>query len=337
MIFLLIDVGSTNIKCAFFDGTSRKILKTSNVAFPPAELYGNGLYEVSINEIKKAVFSFGSDADALLLSVQMHGYVLKKNGIPVTGYVSWRDRRAEKIYRDFSLPKEYGTAVKANLPKISVAYTSEYILKNTDSFDEFCSLGSYLAEELTGKNASHATDLAASGFYCGTIADNVNFKLPGCYDTIVPVGKTDGGMTVYTPVGDHQATVYGCDYENSYVLNLGTAAQICCVENGRIYGDFESRPFFGKKTLCTVTGLSGGGAISGKSDDELFEKLCLEYGEAIKKLPEKNKIIVAGGLIKYRKELLVKVLSRLCVPYEFSNGEETMTGLIRLAGEINNG
>lgn len=321
---LYIDIGSTNIKWKR-DGDVRQ------TPFPAPVVSKDGRFEVDAEEIFKIVRSLIEENDRVFLSVQMHGYVLLKDGVPVTNYVSWRDERGVNTTPNFTLSKEYGVDIKPNLPRLSLQ-------TQTVEYDEFCTLGSYLVYRLTGINATHITDAAPSGFYnvFAKEREKTAFKLPiGSY-TIKAIGRY-GNAEIYTPVGDQQAAILGAvgkDFQG-YVLNLGTAAQLCEILDGFVCGEFESRPYFDGKTLCTVTRLIGGGVIAEHTDEELYERLVEDYGKALKKLPVCSRLVATGGLVKYRKELLCKVLDRLGVNYSFNENCDALAGLeIVSKGEI---
>jgi len=331
----LLDVGSTNIKTALYDENSRLIFDKKSIAFPIHNLKKPPFYEIAVDEIEKSIFSLvDKNDDALFICTQMHGYVLMENGRAVSNYVSWKDTRASLDKPLEPIEYWHGVSMKANLSKASILYTKNHEFGLVEKASEFCSLGSYISYRLCGNNSSHITDLAASGFYDSRNGEFEEFflKLPTASMQVVQLGKF-GNCAVYSPVGDQQAAVYGTDYENALILNVGTASQACCVSDKLIHGEFESRPFFNAKTLCTISGLPGGEYMSKTTDSELFDLLYSKWANAFKKLPEKNRVIVTGGIVKYRKSIIERVLGALGVKYEFSNGEETFSGLSKIARE----
>lgn len=313
---LYVDIGSTNIKWRMSE-------KEGSFPFPSPIKEEFPYYEVSISKIVDAVkdIILTTKPKKVFFSVQMHGYVLLKNGKAVTEYVSWRDERAKDVKPDFILSKEFGVDIKPNLPRLSV-------LTQKVDFDEFCSLGSYLSYVLTGNNVSHVTDLAPTGFYNVKQKYSVktNFNLPKIVYDLIPVGKYNDAI-IFAPVGDQQASVFGITPADGYVLNLGTAGQICLITENFIDGEFECRPYFFGKWLLTVTRLPGGGIISKYTDEEIFDTLVTEYKKAINKLPKKSFITVTGGLVKYRKSLLEKVLKELDLDYAFNDQGDALNGL----------
>ncbi|NLK72897.1 MAG: hypothetical protein GX285_07770, partial [Clostridiales bacterium] len=200
--------------------------------------------------------------ERIFISVQMHGYVIKDlNGKEITDYISWQDRRASLTPITLHLPSVSGTAVKENLPRAGV----EAMVKTSEEFNnikkEFFTLGSYIVYKITGINSTHITDAAASGYYnaftCETL-NSANILLPYATKDFVCLGKYKG-MEIFSPVGDQQAAVLGSEAgERDYIINLGTAGQMCCISKDFVGDDFESRQYFGGITLGTVTELTAG-------------------------------------------------------------------------------
>jgi len=329
---LYIDIGSTNIKYSTDKG------RVMSVPFP-APLVNDGIrYEVKLSDIDEILLRIvgKSTYSRIFISTQMHGYILKKGDKFITEYVSWRDKRGEGLCKNCALPPESGESVKPNLPLLSALVTLEKLSVDGGEDLIFFTLGSYVSYLLTGVNATHITDAAASGFFnvkTGRKGEWVDFdmRLPEVYPDIKAVGRYNGAL-VFSPCGDQQCAVLGSGASaDKYILNLGTAAQLCCVEDEFVSGDFESRPFFGGKTLCTVTGLIGGGMISVLSDEEAEDRLVVDYGTAIKRLPKKARLLATGGVVKYRKELLRRVLGRSGVEYSFNESSDALVGLKKLS------
>ena len=182
-----------------------------------------------------------------------------------------------------------GTSLKSNLPLAKLAFQN---LKG-----EFFTLGSYIAWLLTKNNATHITDACASGFFISDTGESNcyagDLKTPKAYKQVTAIG-TYNGISVYTPVGDHQASFYGSEAKyDKYLLNIGTATQISCLYDTSFpYGKYERRPFFNGNTLYTLSGLVGGDKLFECAD---YEKFFEQVESAIKLLPKKNKILLSGG------------------------------------------
>lgn len=338
---LLIDIGSTNIKWAICNKNA-EIEKLESVNFPDKLPFPEPYYEVDTNRIidsLKSIVDEESDCNSVYISTQMHGYILAdKKYLPVTNYISWRDGRSKNLKVPFSIYKNSGTELKTNLPRVSVYAISKYQKGLYKYAQHFFTLGSFFAYNLVKKNDTHITDACPSGFYTvgGDPVSNFDFKIPIAHRKIKAIGKYKK-MKVYVPVGDQQASVLSVDdVEDSYILNLGTAAQICCIEDNYISGDYESRPYFYGKTLCTVTGLIGGHAISKSTNDDIVELIVEDYMQAIDRLPKRKHIVVIGGVLNHHKELVYSVMIRLGLPYRFDMDGNALIGLSKIYKEMSN-
>ena len=336
MKHLLIDIGSTSIKSAVCGRNGMRMAE--RIPFPEPALDDGIFYEVETEKILRIVRKLvdGSDCDDVYISTQMHGYFLADAWSRLlTRYISWQDRRAGKAGIRLGVSAESGTSMKANLPRAGVEAIARSDPDLYSRAAEFFTLGSYIAFDLTGNNITHITDAAASGFYNVRTCtrETTRLRLPEASYEVRPAGIRNG-KTIYTPCGDQQCAVSGAGgTEESLVLNLGTAAQLCTIENGFVSGNFESRPYFGGKTLCTVTGLSGGKRLRGLSaeaDERVEQELADEYAAAVKRLPKRKKLIVTGGALRFYGKLIGRVVDRLGFLREFNEGADALTGLKKL-------
>ena len=247
-------------------------------------------------------------------------------------YISWQDRRAQACGVQLKIPASSGTAMKANLPRAGVEAIRQTQTEGYGHAAEFFTLGSYIAYALTGNNATHITDAAASGYY--NVRERTVYpcalRLPHAEYEVRPVGRYRGAY-VYAPMGDQQCAVLGAGAdEKTYVLNLGTAGQLCTVAKGYVSGNYESRPYFGGNTLCTVTGLSGGKRLKGCTKGDV-PRLAAEYAQAMARLPGREKLLVTGGAYAWHRDLLEDVLGRLGVAYTVNEGADALAGLRQIA------
>lgn len=335
---LLIDIGSTSIKWVV--KSELGYIKSINKQSFPKQLPLPDLYfEVDINEIVSIVKSIIdlhlNTCENVLIATQMHGYILSDCQMqPVTNYISWQDQRAKNIVYPFELPPTYGTSIKVNLPKVSVYYMQ---LKHPECMQKvayFDTLGSYIIYQLTGKHITHITDAAASGFYniIEHSVDKTPFKLPEAVDEMSVIGKYKA-LNIYPPVGDQQASIYSLEMDDSYILNLGTAAQMCCINYGYIEGNFESRPYFNRKTLCTITNLFGG---KGFVENYLIKEheIYVSYAKAMKRLPNKKRLIVMGGTLIYHLDKVQNILNHCQINVQYDKQAQALRGLAKLAEDL---
>lgn len=336
---LLIDIGSTNIKWTAqnCDGNVGEVRSTF---FPEKSQLLSPYFEVNIDEIidlLMGIIKQERDCEALFISTQMHGYILTdENYKPITNYISWRDKRAEQIHIPFTIDPESGTSLKYNLPKASLYSIKCLQPELFKRAQYFFTLGSYFVFILLGQNATHITDACPTGFYSAItgVPEECKLHLPISFSEITSLGQYQN-MMVFTPIGDHQASITGAKPDmDSYILNLGTAAQLCCIEDHFISGEFESRPYFNGKTLCTVTGLFGGQKILEYTENDIEEQMFKSYQTAIEKLPKRKKIFVTGGVLKYHMPLIKKVLDKLGIPVIFDLDGNAIQGLSILTKEI---
>ncbi len=339
----LMDFGSTSVKYAVYDLSRDKTMLEDKCDFPPRLPNNNeNITEISIDGIdviidRLAHLAKENQCDSIYTSVQMHGYILgSENGF--SNYVSWQDKRS--LDGSFEIfPKEgidftvLGTAYKPNLPLISL-YGKELCGK------EYYTLGSYIAYRLTGVNATHITDSAASGFYNAETAELVNPLNYSCAfakstNKIEVIGE-HSGMRVYAPVGDHQITFLGLGIKRGEtLLNISTATQISAVSN-ILSADYECRPFFGDGRLCTVSGLIGGRIIRARQtvgapySRELAEELAADYSAALSKMPQSEGLVIGGGATAYFADLIDAVGTKLGVPYRIASELSAFRGLIRI-------
>ena len=329
MNVLLADFGSTFVKCAVYDTAEKVYLRCEKVPFP-SPCTDDGLrFEVSERDISKLVSSVldigkGSDCKRAYISVQMHGFLVRRRDGSVTNYISWRDRTGNTDLTDIDFISR-GTSRKPNLPYLKLCGEDH-------TEEEYFTLGSYIAYILTGRNITHKTDGCASGFFCASTLladDSLGLKLPEVTDKIIPVGCCDG-ITVFTPVGDHQASYMGSGADTeAYLINIGTATQISCLEAEPYRAEgCEARPYIKDGSLITVTGLTGGDKLS---DSDAADTLREEIRQAISKLPHRSKAVLGGGGSPTVFKKLKSKLEAMCISCRACEGDIGTEGLRLMA------
>jgi len=340
----LLDVGSTSVKFARYEPGGKGKFGEGSLPFPGPLDRPEPYFEVDGDAILSAVREIlepVKPGDQVRISTQMHGYLLcDENGAAVTPYISWRDRRSlcvpEEERYPFELPSWRGVGKKPNLPLAGLYAMQKLQPELMARARMFCSLGSYMAMALTGRNASHITDLAPTGMYDARTGEACpvpfeNLSLPEAVNESEPVGEYRGAA-VFAPVGDQQASVAGSGLKpGQYLLNLGTAAQLCTLSDEPVYGEYESRPYFGGRVLCTVTGLIGGRDYGRIAQENDVAALVDSYGGAARLLPERACIRAVGGVCKYHRTLVEETLNRIGLPWEICEQADALDGLIRLA------
>lgn len=336
---LLIDIGSTSIKWAKSDGQG-KLFDEGRQSFPKRLPGPENTYEVSLEAIMDIIMGIIDDAkdvSRLLIATQMHGYVLADSGQEaITNYISWQDRRAKDIELPFVLGPEFGVGIKDNLPRAGIHAISSRDPAFHARVSHVFTLGSYVAFLLTGRNATHISDAAPTGYYDASSGRQVptDLSLPEAILEMKPIG-TYKKIAVYPPIGDQQASILGSSAdETCYVLNLGTAAQLSTISDTLISGEFESRPYVNRKYLLTVTGLIGGKTIAETDDDTLENKMVQDYEKALRVLPGRERILVIGGVLNYHKPRVDRVMKRLGVPVYYDEQASALRGLSALDKDV---
>lgn len=343
----LLDVGSTSIKYAAYDPDTRTRGGERALPFPPPARQDSPYYEVEAEAIVRGVEELlepAREGDEIRVCVQMHGYLLcDREGRALSRYISWRDRRSllvpEGERYPFELPPTRGVARKSNLPLAGLCMMRREMPDLMRRAAQFCTLGSYLTLRLAGQNASHITDLAATGLYdarTGALCAGeewAQLAFPRALMEQEAVGIYRGARW-HAPVGDQQASVAGSGLRKGQaLLNVGTAAQMCAISEEAVYGAYESRPYFGGRTLCTVTGLTGGRDYAYWAQRSGARRLAEEYGAALERLPGCEGIRAVGGACRHYRTMLEEALCRIGVPWEICEDRDALDGLIRAREE----
>lgn len=345
----LLDIGSTSVKhCVWADGVKRE---AGSLPFPDPLPGREPYYEVSPDRIMEVIYAgLGpvEPGDQIVMSVQMHGYLLAEaDGRLLTPYISWRDRRSEllpdSLRYPFDMPAWCGVSAKPNLPLAGLVAIRALQPELFRKAKRFYTLGTYVTSRLTGLNVGHITDLAPTGAYDGRTGERraIDFVHEIMFPVAVgwkPVGRFRGA-DVWPAVGDQQASVAGSDLrQGEYLINLGTAAQVCTLSRQAVYGDFESRPYLDGRTLCTVTGLTGGKDYPALASDPAVSacRLAAEYGAALGRLPPCDSLRVMGGVCRHYRALLEETLCQLGIPWTIDDEADALKGLLRAyEGRIN--
>ncbi len=225
--------------------------------------------------------------DAVLISSQMHGFVLKRSNC-FDNYISWQDKRSmhdechtfaklqETIPPEIIMRSGMRLKPEMALCNLRSILSTEGVMKLADSKDSFelFTLGSYVTFMLTGKNVTHASAAVPTGLFdvetgepnemllslCGlqglALPHVMPFGVAGYYDKI----------PIYTEVGDHTAVLAGADVGAGHLnMNMGTTSQVSSLAEG-FHEDFytknyELRPYFDGKLVKVATKLQGGRSL----------------------------------------------------------------------------
>ena len=280
-MYLGIDIGTTSI-CAVViradGGLVRSVTKPNTFGFADgaARMQDVGgivkMCRDMVNELCAAypVISIG-------VSGQMHGILyVDADGDALTSLYSWQDERGnllaggDESYAE-QLSRLSGCRVSTGYGCCSVYYD----MKNAatpQGAAAFCTVGDYVAMQLCGRKTPLLHDSCAASFglfdsksrawdeaaICKSGMPRALFS--DVTSRVEALGQTEHGATVYTCIGDNQASVYGAlRDENSFLLNIGTGSQISVITKEYVQVPVgELRPYLDGAYLVVGCPLCGG-------------------------------------------------------------------------------
>jgi sugar (pentulose or hexulose) kinase len=289
--FALLDVGGTDIKSCIAnieDSCLQEIYRTKT---PGNIQKSKNMYEIDpvelLREVESHIHSIKSTKlkiTALVISGQMGSWIVSdtKNN-PVTNLISWQDNRAalnkinfdqqmiEKLGADWL--QKSGNEMRAGLPLLGLESMKKNLpLKENLRLHTLISwVSSQLSEDYV--YLSHITDSASTGMLditsqtWSTAAINFldfDIQVPKLAVEMSVIGYSrDLSCSIYAPVGDQQASLYGAELgsENT-VVNIGTGGQVAAISNSHRSSDLQMRPYFNGKNIETRTHLPAGRLIT---------------------------------------------------------------------------
>jgi len=292
MKYLALDLGSSFVKAAILD-TKKEIIHSRQKIPSLPKLPGEETrYEIDSEllwgQVKKMIdgyIEFQGMPDGILLSTQMHGFVLTDNaGLPVSHYISWQDNRSLENYEGQSwythLDRLISREDMANTgltlkPNLGICKLYPLVQENViPPGSHLSTLGSYIIRRLTGNNICHITNAAPMGLvdilhkaWDWPLIEKIgchNIQFPEITAEFSPCGMYSycgADIPVYPDMGDHQACILGSLVQpgKDVNINIGTAGLIGIVTEGFCPGAYgEIRPLNGNLYIKTVRGLFGG-------------------------------------------------------------------------------
>ncbi len=213
---------------------------------------------------------------SLGVSGQMHGIIyVDEEGRAVSPLYSWQDERGNLPYLDGTyasvLSQKTGHKMATGFGSTSLFYDT-VCKKIPHDAKKIVSVGDYVAMSIAKVKEPlvHTTVAASFGLFDVEKLewDKAAIEKAGLSCSFFPktttdlslLGKTAEGVSVYTAIGDNQASVYGAVKDNaSFLVNVGTGSQISLitdkyvsVENGEI------RPYLNGLYLLAGCPLCGG-------------------------------------------------------------------------------
>lgn len=292
MVYLGIDIGSSFIKAAAFEmETCRSVFHTTfpsskRLADPDPkkfELDAEALVS-TVREIIRGVMEKTGRIDGMVLSTQMHGFVLHREG-ERDRYVSWQDSRCTnpapggskswmELLQEKITPERMrscGVYIKPSLGLCNL-----YALLQTERDGrggELFTLGSYVISQLTGNNVCHLSNAAPLGLvnvparaWDDGLRELLGFErirlpmLAASDFQVCGVCRCGGKeIPVYPDYGDQQTAILGClAAPEDIVVNVATASQISTFSGAFEPGNYEIRPYFENRYLNTISNMPGG-------------------------------------------------------------------------------
>lgn len=294
MRFLALDLGSSYTKCFVLEEgkcmesmqlPAAPRLKTAATRF---EVDAEAYYQnVNLLLDKMGAIPF----DGVLLSTQMHGFVLTDDAFqPVTPYISWQDRACTEqgpggeTWREI-LQKQLdqdafldsGVPLKESLALCNLFARMGSGLILSEGI-RLCTLGGYILGRMGGIHACHISnagplgiaDMRRGGWNEKVLlsAGMGRLCLPKMLTSLSPCGEAavrGRHVTLYPDLGDQQVCAFGAGLESETGLhvNIGTAGLIGAVCGQWLDGPFENRAWLVPGYfLRTVSGLPGGRDIA---------------------------------------------------------------------------
>lgn len=288
MSIICLDLGATFIKGALIDDKKSEVIYSKRYSFPERiKIAPPGAVEFSTQQILESANSLldellkkASNPKAILISNQMHGFVLiDQSNHAQTNFISWQDQR-NFIYFD-ELKEKMGERLLSrygNELKPGHAITTLYALSKMKKLDVAnlmpVSLGDFIVSSITlTKPVLHQSNASGIGGFDLVSSDwDKEFwqevglgglDLPKVTNQLHEVGKYNN-ISVYSAIGDQQASLYGVGLANSgsLSLNIATGSQVSTLSNKYVPGSYQIRPYFDGYFLKTITHIPAGRAIN---------------------------------------------------------------------------
>lgn len=357
MYWIALDLGSTHTKCAVLDSDTGDIRWRRQESTPP----GGGMdgrhetdAEAYFQQAQALLMEATTpDIAGILLSTQMHGYVLTDEANrPVSPFVSWQDRLAVP-YLDAlrtRLPRgdmeRTGVPLKPNLAMCMLYARLQEGLALAEG-TRFHTLGGYIIARLTGAHVCHSTNAAPIGLldvpagqWNHALIDAAGLgglRFGQVLHTLRPAGvwRYQGHvMPVLPDIGDHQVCVYGAELpqETGLHINIGTAGLLGVVTRTWSRGAYETRPWVEPDAyLKTISGLPGGRMVDSMAQAE-YPQVAEAYREAARRIGSGyTQAGYSGGCALHNAALRAEIFRALGMPGAAAQYSDVMRGMRRLA------
>lgn len=281
-MYLGLDIGTTSI-CAVVLDYNGNIVYTTTKANDYHGQSKNGERTQDPNKIfslceeiyRETIEKF--PIESIGISGQMHGILyVDKHGQAVSPLYSWQDERGNLPFKNatyaevLSHHSGYKMATGFGCTSVFYDYINGLIPKTAVSF---CSIGDYIAMKLANRVQPLINETNAASFGLYDLKNHcwdfqvisligLPFSLfPEVSVNVAELGKTTDDASVFTAVGDNQASVYGAEQSpDTVIVNIGTGSQISVItsEYHTPPVGCEIRPYFNGRYLALGCALCGG-------------------------------------------------------------------------------
>ncbi|GAB4555263.1 MAG: hypothetical protein OHK0023_26270 [Anaerolineae bacterium] len=291
-----IDLGTSFIKGAVLDAESLSIRHVRRRVFPEPipnlpplrrEYDAEAIVKLVRNLIDE-LLPLAAPCEGVVMCTQMHGNVfVDVQGRAQSPLITWQDQRVleahpaggtffEAMLANLSKTEldEFGNELRPGLP-IGLWY---WLAERGELPALYpAALGDYVIAALCGvPPVTELTNAASHGALNLTRLDwnrevihrlgLGRLQLP----EIVPYGTVAGRLTIgsqslpfFTPIGDFQCAILGALLSPTELsLNISTGSQVSLLRPAMEFGNFQTRPFFDKQFLITVTTLPAGRSLN---------------------------------------------------------------------------
>jgi hypothetical protein len=277
---ILVDFGASRIKSTLIDTYTNIVIDACSESSPsslhqmldnkfevPAVEYWN-VFEATVNSL---IIKHGPP-EAIYICSEMHGFILTKDGDPLTGYISWKDQRVKldvvEKYRDqfFQIT---GMKLRAGLPFVSL-----FDIRNRGMGPiRFNTLVDWILIKGGCSNPKSNITLAASTGLVNTNSEwsidltklsnqdiqfnKITTDIKECLGYVL---VNEHSIPVYGGIGDLQSAIFGAGLGVTVdaVLNLGTGSQVAC----RYKPGTETRPDVNGTQISVITHIPCGRALN---------------------------------------------------------------------------
>lgn len=304
-----LDIGTTTICAVLFDAGTGKTIETAAVPNDSFINTGNSWEKIQDpGRILSLATGLVQDflnryppVDGIGVTGQMHGIVyLDSDGNAVSPLYTWQDGRGDLPFSGKQSYSLYLSELSGSTIASGFGAATHFYNQRNGLIPEkakvFCTIHDYVAMKLANRTKPllHPSDAASFGLYkihdgkravclldekAGEAANIDLSYFPEVGGDYACLGRTAGGVPVYSAIGDNQASFIGSvrDARCSILLNVGTGSQISFLSTEYYRGEkLETRPYLEGSFLVVGSSLCGGRAYALAS--RFFAEFCREAG-----------------------------------------------------------